>query len=446
MKKLLIILWALILALPVNAQYIRSSYFMDASGERLSLNPALRPNRGFIQIPVIGGLNLDATTNLPSLDELYELLSEDGEITTDALMSKLKPVNSFDVNMNIAPVSFGFKAGKNFFTFGVNARTNINAAIPKTMFEFIEDISNSDMISGNRKYSITNEKLGLDLYSEVALGYSRTIGERLTVGGKVKVLLGMARLNLNVNKLEIDGYFPNENDFDYNDPDIYDELNEKVYAKISSDAELQISGKGFTISENEEGYISEVNIDNFGIGGFGAAIDLGVHFKLTDNIDLSASILDLGYLNWDEKYTTVYQSKANFEANDIEDLELFDFNILGFKNGMNQSMTSNLASTLVVGGEYRILKDKIGFGLLSTTRFGAEDTKSKLSAIITYRPTRGINASVSFSTLSGYNSLGASIKLGPLFVATDYILNFGENEEKYANAYLGISIPIGKKQ
>ena len=435
------IILVLMFPLAVDAQYISNSYFMDASAERLTLNPALKPIRGFISIPIFGALHMDAATNLPNYNEISGILDGDIESITNTLMDKLEPVTSLDLNLNTAPISFGFYAGKNFFTVNVNTRSEINAQVPKTVFEFIQDVNNEN-ITGNHKYSIINQNLGLNLFSEVGVGYARTIADRLTIGGKFKMLLGMAKFDLNVNRLEVDGYFPDPDDFDYNDPNIYDNINDKVYAKIVTDTELKLSGKGFNLKENEDGYISDVELDEFGIGGFGAAIDLGVHFKVTDNFDISASVIDLGFIKWNEENTTVYQAKNSFQANNIEELELFDFNIFGLNNGINQSLKSNLASTLAVAGEYRILEDKLGFGLLSTTRFVKEKTKSKLSAIVTYRPTHAINVSLSYTTLGGYNSLGGALKLGPLFIGTDYIMS---KTEKRANAYLGISIPIGPK-
>lgn len=442
MKKLF---YAVILVLMfptvVGAQYLNSSYFMDASAERLSINPALKPARGFINIPVVGAFHVDAATNLPDFNEISGILDGDVESITNSLMDNLQPVTTLDMNLNFAPVSFGFYAKKHFFTVTVNTRTDINADVPKTIFEFIQDV-NKEEITGNHKYSIINQNLCLNMFSEVGVGYAKTIGDRLTVGGKFKMLLGMAKFDLNVNRLEIDGYFPNPDDFDYNDPDIFNKVNDKVYANITTDTELKLSGKGFKLKENEDGYISDVELDELGLGGYGAAIDLGVHLKVTDNIDISASVLDLGFIKWSEENTIVYESKKNFKADNLEELELFDFNIFGIGNGINRSLKTNLASTLVIAGEYRILEDKLGFGILSTTRFMEEETKSKLSAIVTFRPAKAVNVSLSYTTLSGYNSLGGALKLGPLFIGTDYIMG---KTEKRANAYLGISIPLGPK-
>ncbi len=37
-----------------QAQFLRTSYFMEGSNQRMQLNPALMPGRGYLNIPVIG--------------------------------------------------------------------------------------------------------------------------------------------------------------------------------------------------------------------------------------------------------------------------------------------------------------------------------------------------------------------------------------------------------
>lgn len=60
----------------------------------------------------------------------------------------------------------------------------------------------------------------------------------------------------------------------------------------------------------------------------------------------------------------------------------------------------------------------------------------------TVRPKSWFNAAVSYSPVqAGGKSFGLALKLGPVFVGTDYMY-FGGNS-KAVNGFLGISIPLG---
>lgn len=61
----LFVVLLLCFSLSGQAQFLRTSYFMEGSNQRMQLNPALMPGRGYLNIPVIGSLN--ATVNSSSL-------------------------------------------------------------------------------------------------------------------------------------------------------------------------------------------------------------------------------------------------------------------------------------------------------------------------------------------------------------------------------------------
>ena len=65
LKVWLSVVLLLCFSLSGQAQFLRTSYFMEGSSQRMQLNPALMPGRGYLNIPVIGSLN--ATVNSSSL-------------------------------------------------------------------------------------------------------------------------------------------------------------------------------------------------------------------------------------------------------------------------------------------------------------------------------------------------------------------------------------------
>ena len=65
MRKLILLGICISFLLPtaMQAQYLRSSYFMEGSSTRIQLNPALQPKRGYVNLPGIGSVNAEVATN-----------------------------------------------------------------------------------------------------------------------------------------------------------------------------------------------------------------------------------------------------------------------------------------------------------------------------------------------------------------------------------------------
>lgn len=209
MRKLLLLGICISLLVPtaMQAQYLRSSYFMEGSSTRMQLNPASQPKRGYINLPVIGSLAAEVSSNSLGIQDVIDVFDSDGEFyNNDKFYNRLKGMNELNISLNTDVISFGFYKGKNFWSFNVGARVDVDATIPKEMFRYLRetDLDNFSW-GGQQSFNIQNEKLRLNSYIEVGAGYSRAINERLTIGGKAKLLLGAGNINLKINQLYISG-------------------------------------------------------------------------------------------------------------------------------------------------------------------------------------------------------------------------------------------------
>lgn len=433
MRKLLLLGICISLLVPtaMQAQYLRSSYFMEGSSTRMQLNPASQPKRGYVNLPVIGSLAAEVSSNSLGIQDVIDVFDSDGEFyNNDKFYNRLKGMNELNISLNTDVVSFGFYKGKGFWSFNVGARVDVDATIPKSMFEYLRavDVDNFNW-NGQQAFNIQNEKLRLNSYIEVGAGYSRAINERLTIGGKAKLLLGAGNINLKINQLYISG----------KEAGIDSEL------QLKADAYLEASAKGLDLEE-ENGYVTDLDYNNFGISGYGAGLDLGASYQVMKNLTFSAAILDLGFISWGKSSTQIAESNKNTIINKDnygESSEVLDFELYGLQKKENKSRTTSLSPTMVLGGEYGLLDNKLGVGLLSTTRFGQLKTYSELTLSANYRPNTLINASLSYSMIQGGETFGIAFKVGPLMLGTDYMY-FGNNS-KHVNAFIGLSIPLGKR-
>ena len=166
--------------LPANAQFLRTSYFMEGTHYRMQLNPALAPTSGYFNIPAIGSLNVSASSNSLGTQDIIDIIdNSDGFYNNQKFMNRLSNDNRLNVNVNTDILSFGWYKGKNFWSVNVGARVDLGAQIPKSMFSFLHDIDQDGFSWNNSKFDIGKEELNINAYTEVGIGYARAINDRL---------------------------------------------------------------------------------------------------------------------------------------------------------------------------------------------------------------------------------------------------------------------------
>lgn len=190
MKKLLYTLAAVLVCTGAAAQN-PTLYFMEGVPLRSQMNPALAPQRGYFNIPVLGGLAVTAGGNT-SLDHL--LFRRDGRLVTllspsvssaDAL-SDLHSKNLVNADIRVNLLGFGAYTAnrKHFWSFDLNLRTSVSTQFPYELFHFFKT---------GESAQVRNLGLSSDAYAEAGFNYSFPIGEKFYVGARVKFLVGLAR-------------------------------------------------------------------------------------------------------------------------------------------------------------------------------------------------------------------------------------------------------------
>ena len=190
MKKLLYTLAAVLVCTGAAAQN-PTLYFMEGVPLRSQMNPALAPQRGYFNIPVLGGLAVTAGGNT-SLDHL--LFRRDGRLVTllspsvssaDAL-SDLHSKNLVNADIRVNLLGFGAYTAnrKHFWSFDLNLRTSVSTQFPYELFHFFKT---------GESVQVRNLGLSSDAYAEAGFNYSFPIGEKFYVGARVKFLVGLAR-------------------------------------------------------------------------------------------------------------------------------------------------------------------------------------------------------------------------------------------------------------
>ena len=389
---------ALMASFAAGAQNTRSGYFVDDYTYRFQLNPAFGNSRGFVSMPALGNINVGVNGNIHLSDVFYNI---NGKTTTfmnpgvnaSEFLGKISDVTKLRVNTKFDILSIGFKGFGGYNTININARADVGANLPKSLFSLLKEGV------ANKTYAIDDFAARGMAYAEIALGHSHDINKEWRIGVTAKFLVGAGNVDARLHNANLT-------------------LGTDAWT-ITSDAEINSSLKGLTYKtdvndHNNHRYVSGADVDGAGIGGYGFAVDLGVIYKpslpVLRDFTFSAAILDLGFINWSNNMLASTQGPRTFttdkysfdinypdrEWDKIQDdlATLYELDDLGDQG----SRKTSLDTTFNIGAEYAFpLYRRLSFGLLNTTRVdGAYSwTDFRLSANIA--PAKCLSASVNAS-------------------------------------------------
>ena len=412
-----------------RAQQVNTLYFMDNVPFRNSLNPAFQPLSNFyLGFPILGSTTLDFSNNSLVLNDLIYKDVNGNPITflhpngNKALfLSALKNPFTTNLDVKINLLDFGFRTGKSYWSLSIAERFSIRTGIPTDLFKFV--LIGTPEVDQNT-FDFTPLAFDAVLFTEAGLGYSRKFNEKLLVGGKVKFLLGTANLA-----------FRNE-DFKLNAG--IEEWTVKGNGALNYSAPINLYGN--SISTFSFAFPTVVT-DYLQPSGMGAGIDLGVVFSPIKSLNLSASINDLGFINWNKNLKSYgynvdfkYTGVDSLGVNSTTDVSYYVSNFLddlqnSFKDSIStptQSYKTYLAPKLNVGVEYGFFENKLSLGVLSRTIFESNRMNEELTASINGKPVNWFNMSLSYSVSNGRMSnvgVGIGLRTGFLhwFVSADYL-------------------------
>jgi hypothetical protein len=423
---------------------------MQGIPERNVYNPAFQsPYDLYIDLPVMPNFQLGVGNNSLIFNDV--IFSKNDTTMTFLHPSAMKERNNFykalhnttrintDFALNV--LGFGFRSGKSYFTFGISQKIDAGIYLPKDIFNLL-------LFGTGESTKFDLSKLGVNVtaYMEVGLGYSRPINDKLTVGGKLKYLIGEANIQTKIKKFELnaglDKWVVNgSGTINASLPEIVDR--EKLFKQASNDPDKEVLDfENIGNAINDDFDFNDLKIGNL-FQNYGFGIDLGATYQLLPQLQLSAAITDLGFINWNNNtINTSIAQEYTFEGveyilgeseDEISDRlgeEFEKFNDLFIndneKGAKGKAYTTFLSTRLNLGAEYNILNDKIGFGLLSSTLFTNKSAFMDLTASANFRPANWIQPTVSYSILDGkFNTIGfgAQLKVGMfnMYIAIDKI-------------------------
>lgn len=415
---------AVIAMLPVcaSAQNLQSGYFDDNYLYRFQSNPAFgNEGHGFVAMPGLGNLNVGTSGTIGVENIFYNV---NGKTTTllnpgvsaSEVLDGLKDKNRLGINMRETVLAFGFSGLGGYNTFSISARADMGFSLPKDIFRLAKEGLE------NTTYDLSHLNARGAGWAEIALGHSHKINDRLRIGATLKLLAGVASVQTNVNTASL-------------------QLREDTWV-AGVDAELQTSLKNirYKTKYNEDtrrNYVNGIEIEDFSpISGYGMAVDLGAVYRLNDDWEFSASLLDLGFISWDNNHVAstnglqqVVTDDYSFNVDNNDSWDKFKDNLTMLYQledlGDTGSRMSGIGATMNIAAQYTLpVYRRAKFGLLSTTRFNGPFTWTDFRLSANIEPVNCLSAGVNLGMGTFGPSFGWIVNLKApgfnLFVATDH--------------------------
>lgn len=413
-------------AASLSAQNTNSGYFLDGYNYRYQMNPAFGNDMNFVSIPVVGNINFAVRGNLHLTDVFHvvdgkTVLFTNPEVSP-SFLKDIKDFNKLNTDLSINILSGGFKAWGGYNTVSINARADIYAGLPKSLFVLAKDGITNDT------YQLGGIGAKGNAYAEIAFNHSHDIKSApgLRIGGAVKFLVGLASIEAKTRKADLI-------------------LGQDQWTAITNATlNANFSRLHYKTKRNDLGqeYVSGVEMDDSEAikpNGFGMAFDLGLNYKFRD-FNFSAAVLDLGWITYSNTVqastngnrtfnTDAYVFNANEDApnsfkhewdrftDDLGDLyQLTD-------NGNVGSRTVMPTVGLNFGVDYALpVYRRLHFGLLSSTRFVPNYTWTELRVSANVNPVNCFSATANFA-VSNYGC------------AFGWLLNFNH---RWFNIFVGM--------
>lgn len=441
----------------VHAQEVNTLYFLENAPQRSMFNPALMPvSTGYLYFTPLGYTSLAlGTNNKITLSDL--IYTKNGQTVTalnqgetQGFLKKLPQSNLLNIDGTTTILAFGAATKKGgYFHAGIFLHGDIGLSLPKGLAEAMIQ-PNGITLDLTKPVSIKGLTLGAEVYTEIMGGYTRPLNEHWTLGGKLKVLLGVANARVNLSNLSIT---PNAAG-DQLQLDVKGDIGLSLPPALDPAALLPAKGEGLLenmdarLNKMTAGISSGTTSDYLKLAvpaGYGAAIDFGFTYKPIKYVQIAAAINDLGFMYWTNGLQGNVQGSTPFDGIGSVEIKTKDGKIdtdaitkqvqdhmQGYLNAITASGTPGnyvrmTRARLNVSVDGLFWENRVGVGLLSQTKLVNNKIYEELTIGGFFRPVNWFNLAASYSILNGHGgNVGAALGFAPydgimLTLAADYI-------------------------
>jgi hypothetical protein len=440
MKQYIFSLLGVCLAFSMQAQIELGTHFMSNIAQNNLTNPASFTDNGYkVNVSLLPSVYAGFYNSSIAPDDILEKRGTSLYLDVDGLIGKMG-VNGMNIqtNLNVETFTFSYQAKRWQLSLYHGVRVSTFHSIPKSMLQFAWG-GNAQFVGETIDIAPSQNILA---YQEFGVGFGYKIGNNLTLGTRVKYLVGIASYQTASAKASI-----------YTDSEYY---------QLTADTDYLINTGGLPESDIDNGEF--LNLDDFEPSLFGknrgVAFDFGASFDVNEKLNIQMSVLNIGKIKWEENVNNYWSNGTStfagldfqplFEDGDYSPSEILDTIANTFEFTASQNGFSTvLPSSFYLSGTYEVIPNLTVGALLFAQGF-----QSNLTTAFAVNVKKNIGKIFSIGAQYAYleggaNNIGLSttLRLGPvqLFATSDNVIPLidpmkGQN----VNMRFGMNLLFGK--
>ena len=256
-----------------------------------------------IGIPFLSGVYATAGTSNKLISNLF---SNNGVAINTKLRNIINRLSANDFisaneQLDIINIGVRLKNNKDYVSAGFYQEFDFISFHPKdiAVLFYQGNTDGNGTIDLSNKYNLNDIRFKGEVLGVFHIGISRRLNQKLTIGARAKLYSGIYNIQSVNNKGTISTRLDQNNE----------------YQHVLNDIDVTLKSSGLSALSN--GSIVGNAVKNVFIGGnLGVGLDAGFTYHLKENIIVTSSVLDLGFISYSNNVVT-YKVKGDFEVNGL---------------------------------------------------------------------------------------------------------------------------------
>ena len=248
--------------------------------QTLLLNPASETNyKLHVGVPLLSGFSTEFGSKGFTVSDLF---ADDNRSINDKVAEVLQNIDSRDYvkfNSQVEVFSAGYRFDdKTYFSIGFYEEIDAIGYFPKDILTLINEGNNAYL---NKSFNISQMLYKLDVVGVLHAGVTRKMNKKLTLGGRFKIYSSALNMESSNNSGTVTTVQGTDN----------------IYRHYLDNVNVNFKTSGL-VEDNE--YIQDASAflgNTFFGSNLGLGIDFGLTYHISPQLEFSASILDIGFIN-----------------------------------------------------------------------------------------------------------------------------------------------------
>lgn len=455
-----VFLFCLFVATNLTAQNKQLLYNFTDIPQTLMTNPGADVKyKWYAGVPFLSGISMNIGSSGFSAYDLFANNGVDFNAKLRSVLSKTTHNDVLSLNQQLEFFSGGFRIGtedsRSYLSFGLYQEFDFLSYVPQDIATLAIDGNKNYM---GKRFNLADLNTKADLLSVFHIGFNTKIQDNLIVGARAKIYSSI----FNASSVSNAGYiYTNTSSDSY-----YEQI---VYSNL----QLNTSGMAqYNDTNNNSNAGADVKKGILLGGNLGLGLDLGLTYYPQSNVQITASIIDLGYIGHSKNvesysYKGFYNYKGlvpKFNGENAAQANFQDFKEAIVLDTLNVKYTTWRPTKFNASAQYSFEEERVVDGscncegtdpsifyksTVGAQLFAMTTPKSPLMALTAFYKR---NFSKSFQMKATYTvdsfsytnvGLGMSTKVGPVnfYVVADNLLSYADISKANSLSFqLGLNV------